>query len=133
MKYIPINYSKDESINKSANYTIIVDSTIRVNWIDFIKKINFKIQENQNLGMDKCIGNYFIKPSESGEIGLGNFIHKVIFYLWNDVFKDETKDSIFKDKISYQSFFPIPTEGLKLVTSIFKDLNLLEPNKTEEE
>jgi hypothetical protein len=132
-EYIPINYSKDGSINKSANYTIVVDSTIAVNWIDFIKKINLKIQENQNLGMDKCIGNYFIKPSEKGEIWLDNFIHKVIFYLWNDVFKDETKDSIFKDKVSYQSFFPTATEGLKLVVSIFKDLNLLETNKTEEE
>jgi hypothetical protein len=132
-EYIPINYSKDGSINKSANYTIVVDSTIAVNWIDFIKKINLKIQENQNLGMDKCIGNYFVKPSEKGEIGLDNFIHKVIFYLWNDVFKDETKDSIFKDKVSYQSFFPTATEGLKLVVSIFKDLNLLETNKTEEE
>ena len=132
-EYIPISYSKFISENKSAEYNIVIDSKRKINWIDFIEKINFKIQDNPNLGMDKCIGNYFVKPNEKNEISLDNFIHKVIFYLWNDVFKDEPKDSIFKDKISYQNFFPILTEGSKQVNSILERLNLIQPTIIESE
>jgi hypothetical protein len=132
-EYIPINYSKDASKNKSANFNIVIDSSRKVNWIDFIYKINSKIEENPNLGMDKCIGNYFVKPNENNEISLDNFIHKVIFYLWNDVFKDEPKDSIFTNKISYQSFFPIETQGLKQITIIFDNLKLLKLEEATEE
>ena len=83
--------------------------------------------------MDKCIGNYFVKPNERNEISLDNFIHKVIFYLWNDVFKDEPKNSIFKDKISYQNFFPIKTAGEIQVKKIFENLDLIKPTETAKE
>lgn len=135
-EYIPINYSKDATVNKSANYSIVIDTTRTVNWIDFIFKVNTMIQDNPNLGMDKCIGNYFVKANEKNEITIDNFIHKVIFYLWNDVFKDEPKDSIFNfknNKISYQSFFPIDTEGVKNVITILEYLELLNPKDSANE
>lgn len=132
-EYVPININKVDPKNESAKYTIVVDATTKINWIDFIDKINKKIQDNRNLGMDKCIGNYFIKPDEKNEIALDKFIYKVVFYLWNDVFKDEPTDSIFKGNISYQNFFPIEKEGLILVKSILEDLNLYVPPKKEEE
>lgn len=132
-EYIPINYNKDPKKNKSANYKIVIDSSKKVNWIDFIKIINSKIENNSNLGMDKCIGNYFVKPNEMNEISLENFIHKVMFYLWNDVFKDEPKDSIFINKISYQSLFPIKTEGIKQITIILVNLKLLKLEEAAEE
>ena len=135
-EYIPINHSKNSSDNKSADYTIVVDSSKEVNWIDFIIKINKKIEENPNLGMDKCIGNYFVKPNKNNEISLDNFIHKVMFYLWNDVFKDEPKDSIFNyknNKITYQSFFPIESEGKKQVITILENLELLKPTESAKE
>jgi hypothetical protein len=83
--------------------------------------------------MDKCIGNYFVKPDSSNEISIDTFIYKVIFYLWNDVFKDEPKNSIFKGKITYQDFFPIKEKGEKLVKSIFYDLNIIKPTEPLEE
>jgi hypothetical protein len=135
-EYIPINYSTEVTENKSANYSIVIDSSKKVNWIDFILKINKKIEDNPNLGMDKCIGNYFVKPNDNNEISLENFIHKVIFYLWNDVFKDEPKDSIFNyknNKISYQSFFPINTEGAKHLKTILENLELLKSTEPANE
>lgn len=124
-EYIPIDYNKDDNINESAKYTIVIDPNTRINWIEFLKVINSKIQDNKNLGMDKCIGNYFVKPDDKNEINIDSFIHKVLFYLWNDVFKDEPRDSIFEDNQSYQSFFPIATNGVTRLKTIFQNLELI--------
>ena len=60
--------------------------------------MNSVIKQNDNLGMDKCLGNYFIKP-ETEEIDIETFVNKAIFYLWNDVFKDEMEENnIFLNK-----------------------------------
>lgn len=126
-QYIPINYDKKDIKNRSANFGIKMPDGTFINWIDFIEKVNQRIQGNRNLGMDKCIGNYFVKPDENDIITIDQFIYKVLFYLWNDVFKDEPTDSIFKGNISYQDFFPIEEKGAKLVNSIFVDLKILEP------
>jgi len=120
--YIPINYSNDIKINKSALYKIKIGHEL-IDWISFIETINKKIQSNKNLGMDKCIGNYFIQPDSNNIINLDKFIYKVLFYLWNDVFKDEPKDSIFGDR-SYQDFFPIENIGEQLVLKMFKELKI---------
>ncbi|MFV8324919.1 McrB family protein [Flavobacterium sp. ZS1P14] len=118
-EFIPICYDITEK-NKSSNYFVTVDKKHNFIWIDFIKAVNHKIKMNRNLGSDKCVGNYFIKP-ENNEISLKEFINKVIFYLWNDVFKDEDQaDSIFKDGIHYEDFFPIETKGKELVLEILK-------------
>lgn len=124
-EYIPINYSTDSSVNKSAFYKIKIGNDL-IDWITFIAAINKRIQSNKNLGMDKCIGNYFIEPDSNNYITLDKFIYKVLFYLWNDVFKDEPKDSIFGDK-SYQDFFPIETMGEQLVIKILEDLKITTP------
>ena len=94
-------------------------------WLDFIEKVNEKISKNDNLGMDKCLGNYFIKP-ENDKIEIETFINKAIFYLWNDVFKDEIEeDSIFKNKTTYENFFPIDDEnGKQKVRDILEDLKI---------
>lgn len=124
-EYIPINYNIDSNVNKSALYHIRLDKSTSVKWIDFIENINFKIKDNPNLGLDKCIGNYFVKPDETNEISIETFIYKVIFYLWNDVFKDEPVNSIFKGKITYQDFFPINTIGVANVKLILSELNII--------
>jgi len=118
-EYIPINYDKKET-NKSASYFVKLDETNSFNWLDFIKAVNYKIKHNRNLGPDKCIGNYFIKP-EGNEISLKEFVNKTVFYLWNDVFKDEDQaDSIFKEGVHYEDFFPIETEGKKMILEILE-------------
>ena len=61
----------------------------------------------------------------SKEITLKEFINKAIFYLWNDVFKDEdSSDSIFDKGISYEDFFPIETNGKEEVKKILNDLDI---------
>ena len=128
-EYIPINYTEEDT-NASSKFYIKLDDNKLFKWIKIIEQINNIIKDNPSLGMDKCIGNYFVKP-EKDIISLDTFIYKVIFYLWNDVFKDEPKNSIFKDNITYQDFFPIEDKGKNLVISMFKELNITETVKTE--
>lgn len=122
-EYIPICYDNIAQ-NESFMYKVNLSETTSFSWIDFIKNVNAIIKTNQNLGMDKCIGNYFIK-SDSKEISLNEFVNKAIFYLWNDVFKDEdSSESIFEKGISYEDFFPISTNGKKEVEKIIKSLEI---------
>lgn len=132
-EYIPINYSENTEENTSAKFVVELIEGEFFNWLDFIKNVNKLIKSNDNLGMDKCLGNYFIKPDiDENTISLKSFINKVIFYLWNDVFKDEMEDeSIFKNKTSYEDFFPIDEKGVEKVKEILK---ILKPdNESSEE
>lgn len=128
-EYVPINYEESNDNGKpndSFYYKVYLDDEKAnyFNWIDFIKKVNEVIEANENLGMDKCIGNYFIK-SETKEITLHEFVNKVIFYLWNDVFKDEeVSKSIFEKGISFEKFFPINKNALPLIEKILAKINV---------
>lgn len=122
-EYMPICYD-DVPENESFQYLVNIDETTSFKWIDFIKNVNAIIKTNQNLGMDKCIGNYFIK-TDSKEISLNEFVNKVIFYLWNDVFKDEdSADSIFEKGISYEDFFPINRNAKEEIEKILRSLDI---------
>lgn len=62
-------------------------------WWEFIKKMN-KIIAKETSSDDKKLGYFFCKPSNEDKdfISEERFVGKVLFYLWNDVFKDgETK------------------------------------------
>lgn len=126
-EYIPICYTvKDDfgNINTSFDFEIDIEDGQKYSWIKFIEKINLNhIKENQSLGMDKCIGNYFIKPDNGKTISLRPFINKVIFYLWNDVFKDED-NKVFEEKTSYEDFFPIETKGKMKIKELFERIEL---------
>ncbi|MFV5691004.1 McrB family protein [Flavobacterium sp. LT1R49] len=130
-EYVPINYEefnndateiKPATKNDSFEFTVKIDDIQSFKWVEFIESVNAQIKSNRNLGSDKCIGNYFIKPDDK-EILLEEFINKAMFYLWIDVFKDE-EESIFSligSDISYEDFFPINTKGkenlIKLLSS----------------
>lgn len=124
-EYMPICYdevTEDGRSNQSYNYKIIFSDGSFFNWIDFIKAVNAVIKANSNLGMDKCLGNYFIS-SEDNTISVYEFINKAIFYLWIDVFKDEDA-SIFNDSSTYEDFFPINTNGEKNVIQLLNSLKI---------
>lgn len=122
-EYIPIDYEKSDT-NPSSNFKVYFANGDYFCWIDFIKAVNTKIKSNPNLGMDKCIGNYFIKPNEDS-ISLKTFINKAVFYLWNDVFKDEFgSESMFSEDITYEDFFPIKTDGELQVRNIISNLEI---------
>ncbi|MDB4162525.1 AAA family ATPase [Saprospiraceae bacterium] len=132
-EYIPINYEENytdeeddfEAANKSYDY-VLVDSNEKeiFRWVDFIKTVNIIIKNNPNLGMDKCIGNFFVQPEDDKTITLKIFINKVIFYLWNDVFKDEEdSDNIFPQGKFYEDFFPIKKNGIDMIHQIVQKIN----------
>jgi hypothetical protein len=122
-EYIPINYEESEN-NKSSKFNVHLSETQSFSWLSFIKSVNSVIKQNDNLGMDKCIGNYFIKP-ETDDIDLETFINKVIFYLWNDVFKDEIEENnIFLNKTTYEDFFPIEPIGILKLKEILEILKI---------
>ena len=69
------------------------------NWYGFICQIN-RIISNMTSSADKQLGYFFCQANEYGKITTETFVSKVIFYLWNDVFKDYGFDdaSLFKYK-----------------------------------
>lgn len=88
-KYIPIDYSavKDVYIRLSeGNYS----------WECFLREVNSRIT-NITQSEDKQLGQYFI-PVDKGFITENEFRDKVLFYLWNDIYKDEygTASTIFR-------------------------------------
>ncbi|WP_445732884.1 AAA family ATPase [Mariniflexile sp.] len=122
-EYIPINYEDSEN-NSSSKYNVKLSDNESFSWLSFIKEVNNMIKLNDNLGMDKCLGNYFIKP-ELESIDIETFINKAVFYLWNDVFKDEMEEhSIFKNKTTYEDFFPIQSNGINKIKEILEVLNV---------
>lgn len=78
-KCIPIDYKNE----KSKNFTITINGK-KYNWHDFLKEVNQRILKATG-SEDKQMGNFFIK----GDVDEKQFINKVMFYLWNDVCKEE--------------------------------------------
>lgn len=58
----------------------------KLGWWHFIKKLN-KIIESMTDSADKELGYFFCKANDVKEITPEVFVGKVVFYLWNDVFK----------------------------------------------
>ena len=122
-EYIPINYEFSDD-NASSKFEVQISKTESFSWLSFIKSVNDVIKQNDNLGMDKCLGNYFLKP-ENDIIEIDTFINKAIFYLWNDVFKDEIEEhNIFKDNTSYEDFFPIRPNGIVKIREVLDILKI---------
>lgn len=80
-EYVPINYSKDIV---SGKFIIEVDDDTKYSWVEFLENVNDKIYDATN-SEDKQMGNFFIKKS----IKANEFVNKVMFYLWNEVCKEE--------------------------------------------
>lgn len=100
-EYVPIFDAKE-------NWKIEVDGNL-YDWWSFLEKINERIGATTN-SEDKKLGYFFCKADENGIISAEKFVNKVIFYLWNDVFKDYGfDDAIFKDengdKLSFNNFY----------------------------
>jgi hypothetical protein len=122
-EYIPINDSFSEE-NKSSKFKVKLSETEYFSWLSFILSVNSLIKQNENLGMDKCLGNYFIKTT-TDIIEIDVFINKAIFYLWNDVFKDEMEENnIFLNKTTYEDFFPIQSNGIVKLKEILEILKI---------
>lgn len=78
-------------------------------WWTFVEKINKKIAKETSSD-DKKLGYFFCKPDKNGNtISEDKFVGKVLFYLWNDVFKDGDT-SLFKvgeytEEATFEAFY----------------------------
>lgn len=102
-EYMPIGY-------KNNNWTIEIGEK-KYNWVEFQHKINESIYAVDN-SEDKQLGDYFVNADRTGnKISADTFLNKILFYIWNDVCKDDP-DQIFQwidDKqpksIKFSEFF----------------------------
>ena len=95
-EYVPIEYEekkRDGSVNNSYNFEITINKK-PYSWITFLKNVNARIYKATD-SEDKQIGNFFITHS----VDENEFVDKVMFYLWNDICKDEvrTKNNFFRN------------------------------------
>lgn len=111
-KYTPI-------ANGNKDWKIAADGK-EYDWWQFLEKINAQIG-NATHSEDKKLGYYFCKPINDKTIDAETFVSKVVFYLWNDVFKDFAEDagSIFNDEdgsvLSFNKFYTTDADGNAVV------------------
>ena len=106
-KYVSISEGRDKATNAPLNWYINTGDK-QYNWWSFISKVNELIGSLTN-SEDKKLGYFFCKAKD-GEIDADLFVSKVIFYLWNDVFKDYGfDDKDFQDEegkiLSFDRFY----------------------------
>ena len=106
-KYVPIREGRDKETNAPLNWHINTGDK-QYDWWSFVSKINELIGSLTN-SEDKKLGYFFCKAKD-GEIDADLFVSKVIFYLWNDVFKDYGfDDKDFQDEegkiLSFDRFY----------------------------
>lgn len=106
-KYVPIREGRDKETNAKLNWYINTGDK-QYDWWSFISQVNKLIGSLTN-SEDKKLGYFFCKAKD-GEIDADLFISKVIFYLWNDVFKDYGfDDKDFQDEegkiLSFDRFY----------------------------
>lgn len=78
-KYVPIS-------DQSLGWGIRVGNH-KYDWWEFISSINDTIAE-QTQSEDKKLGYFFVSCGQECEISADDFVGKVVFYLWYDVFRD---------------------------------------------
>lgn len=107
--YVPIS-------NAGKNWVIEVNGA-KYDWWKFLEAINDKVY-HATYSEDKKLGYFFCKAND-GVISADKFVNKVIFYLWNDVFKDtEFEGDTFKDedgeKLSFDKFYSVENNQVKV-------------------
>ena len=138
-------YKTDEHGNKvPLNWKIKINETTEKDWWEFLDKIN-AIISNMTSSADKQLGYFFCKADENKVISVEKFVNKVIFYLWNDVFKDygfedsslflvKVKDKYGKDidkDLTYPDFFDEDGKVNEDITIQFVD-NVIKWSKKNE-
>lgn len=150
-QYMPI---KDGDLSWKIELS---EKYVKINWWDFLKRIN-KVVADLTTSEDKQLGYFFCQPdsfidsenkSDNDKYDLitaKHFVDKVIFYLWNDVFKDYAFDaSCCKDgngkEVLFAQFYEedgksVNTETLKHFFETLQsenDTSLVEKISTEDQ
>lgn len=109
-EYVPI-----DDLHPNARFNIVVDDNYSRPWLAFMKKVNENISVVTH-SEDKQMGEFFIKPKDgSNDIKFEEFRSKVLFYLWDSIYKDEMDNDdalVFRlkngnnvEKITFQKLF----------------------------
>lgn len=85
-KYIPITQGKDRETGKLMQWSIEAEG-VSYDWWSFLEVMNKRVGDITS-SEDKKLGFFFCKADGQGIISADKFVSKVMFYLWNDVFKD---------------------------------------------
>ena len=135
---VPVDYENADS----AKYTINIDGKDYL-WHDFLENVNARIKKATD-SEDKQMGNFFI----TGNVTENQFVNKVMFYLWNDICKEEfgSLNNFFRNYIDEKkseteefSFNDLFTSDKKKLLSKFmeyievKSVPDVQPEKSEEE
>ena len=129
-KYVPIAKGNDNGVE--LDWVIAIDSE-KYDWWTFIETVNKHIFGTTN-SEDKQFGFFFCKAKDN-IIDAETFVGKVIFYLWNDVFKDYgfddpifvDKEDVMNPKLSFDKFYLPNGEVNKDKIKIFLTNLELEP------
>lgn len=126
-EYIKINYSHED----------LTDTTLELGqslpWMKVLQELNNFIK-NTNQSTTKQLGEWFIQPDEKNHITQQVFINKVLFYLFNDAFKDNDDfRELFGSEFYFEDFYTISEkEQSDLILEFFKkSLNIGSSNNTE--
>lgn len=135
---VPVDYENVDS----AKFVINIDGKDYL-WHDFLKNVNARIKKATD-SEDKQMGNFFI----TGNVTENQFVNKVMFYLWNDICKEEfgSLNNLFRNYIDEKkseteefSFNDLFTSDKKKLLSKFmeyievKSVADVKPEKSEEE
>ena len=116
-QYMPIAQGRKDG--KPIAWRIGADGN-EYDWWSFVQKINEQIGTTTS-SEDKKLGFFFAKADSAGLISADKFVGKVLFYLWNDVFKDYGLDGgIFAledvdGALTYDKFYTVDTTGKTVV------------------
>lgn len=130
--YVPIS-------DAGKNWMIEVNG-VQYDWWKFLEAINDKVY-HATYSEDKKLGYFFCKAKD-GVISADKFVSKVIFYLWNDVFKDsEFEGDTFKDedgeKLSFDKFYSVESNPIKVdekkIVKFLSNLGLKPDSEADED
>ena len=82
MEYVGVNYADAEQ------FSVKIDDAHKYSWADVLKGMNRYIKQEKH-STNKILGNRFVQADENNVISSIVFRDKVLFFLFNDVFKDE--------------------------------------------
>lgn len=115
-------------VDSHKNYKIKVDAKYYDWWL-FVQAINDKIGMITH-SEDKKLGYFFVKANSDNVISTETFVNKVVFYLWNDIFKDYPQDSPFNVENGLGSFFNDSKINTKVLDDFLVSLGLQESNSS---
>lgn len=84
--YMPVDTAPVDDAGNPVARTIAT-AGFRYDWGEFLDRVNRRIFDTTE-SEDKQLGFWFVKPKDGDTIGAADFVSKVVFYLWNDIYKD---------------------------------------------